>query len=288
MNEFVIPIGDAKIFFNTGGKVKEYALDCVPLRALKRDSKSFALSKNEYEDVIDYFPTQSSTTITGFRMREINRHYKGLYIYLPGMHHITWSDIHLFDMPYINSTDKSTTTRRVEAKAFAASSDDVVVGLCVNDVFYKTTKYILKSVGRNSWNSVLTAVGLPDPIRKRRIKFKISEEMYLRLKDILFAYREQKSYMDKFLHLKEYDLLIKQWIHDLVSPVLGTFNTDNYEINYRAISCHPDIGIILKEILWSQNYMCAYKCKTALNIQRTRMIINLNRLLMRRKIDDSK
>jgi len=282
MEEVVIPVGNAKVIYEIG-RPRKFIVDCVPMSSIRSANRDLHVSYTEIPDYVEYFSPDGRLVIAGYTTSKLHHTIQNLYITIPGMHHIVWSDFLYKELPI--ETPGGLRERRLEIRAFVSVSDTVNVGLVYRDTFFGNKAFIIKRVMKNSWNSILTAVGLPDPIPKRDKKFKISEESY---KELIEIHSEGMKSINKrgtkWLRgkNKESIRLTNKWLHDIISTEIGTYNYDNYIVNWRAVGTHPDIKSKLSDLLWREaKDLAFYACRDSKNF-RGKMRVDLNRILIKK------
>lgn len=283
-----VPVGNAHFFWDSYSP-KKFALDCVPLSALRNANKDVWMYNKEYGGCIEYFSPKGKLIVTSYRLKGAQYWYENFYLYLPGVHHIVWSDTNIIDTPSTVYFAKGR-MRRIEFKAFVAVSDTVNVGISVYDHFYGSRTFIVKRVSPNSWDSVLTAVGLPDPIPERKPRFIITEDRY---KELLYLHinmdKELKKSLNHISHniWRKYDRLINQWFHDIISSKIGFYNPDDYEINWKAVGCHPDIARHLQAMVWGRkDHISGINRSTERKNYKGKIRVDLNRVLIKKNIKE--
>lgn len=282
MREVVIPVGDAKIIYDTGLQ-RKFIVDCVPMSSVRSANRDLFVTNMEHKDFVEYISPSGRLVISGYNMNKLQHLMQHLYVHIPAMHHIVWSDLHLFDVPV--PTNYGMRDRVVESKAFVSVSDCVNVGISYRDSFYGNRGFIIKRVTKNSWDSILTAAGLPNPIPQRKKKFIITEKCYKRLVEI-YNYVIKRRNKRAEIWLKEkmdeaYDLT-DEWFHDIISTEIGTYDWKKYTINWRAVGTHPDIKVKLSRMLWYEaKEINMYACRDNKNFK-GKMSVDLNRILIKK------
>lgn len=284
-NEFIkIPIGDINFFMNRKG-VKKFWIDCVPLTAIRSANRDLFIDYNEHPNYVDFIEPQGKLKLTGFKSKWLHKLYEKMYVYIPGMHHITWSDMNIVHLDYdIQLKYHKFNFRDVELKAFVAVSDVVNVGISLYDRVMLQHMFLIRRIGRNQEEAVLSGAGLPDPIPTRMWKFTIYEDMYEDLKkrrEYIFE-RRRKERIHTHSVLPESNNIMAEWVHNLISPEIGTYDFTKYIVNYRAMFMHPDIYRWFRDCLWLTPTLMKVYSANKNKLYRGKLKVDLNRILIKR------
>lgn len=283
--EISVPVGNAVFIWDTYSP-KRFVVDCIPCEGLRNATKDLWLFNKQHSHLIDYFSPKGKFIVTGYSLKGAQNYYTNWYVHLPGMHHIVWSDINIVDIPVTIPTAKGR-IRRLEFKAFVAVSDVVNIGISVFDHFYLNRTFVIKRVPKRSWKSILSSVGLPDPIPVRKPRFTIEEETYKDLVSMRTNFDEElkRSWKHKSFDLyRKYSYLTSKWLHDIISKEIGTYDIEKYTINWRAVGCHPDIAHHFTYMIWDKrDFIWGINKSVERKNYKGRMRVDLNRVLMKKE-----
>src|SRR6056297_2055823 len=208
----VIPINNAKIYYNVSkGVFGKYSIDAAPKNAVKKANFDiFFHGMNINDTYVDYWNKEGSYAITGTKKKALKQGFMThsmVYIYLPGVHHIVYSDNLVYEAEIKNSQHFFKDRKNIFVKGFVAVSDKVIFGVMSYDDTMKIKTFYIKEILRNSVDSVLDATGLPEPIDKFNRKIYVNEDFWYKLKNIsdeLYSKDKFKDYKIQEAHGKLY------------------------------------------------------------------------------------
>jgi hypothetical protein len=284
----MLPINNAKIYYNVSkGEQKKYSIDAAPKNAVKSATfDTYFAGTNIRDTYVDYWNKEGNCAVTGTTKKALKLGFQDhsmVYIYLPGVHHIVYSDNFVHEVGLSNGQFFFKDKKNVYVKGFVGVSDKVIFGVMSYDDTMKIKTFYIKEVSPNSAAAVLDATGLPEPIEKNYRKIYMKEDFWYKLKDINDELRSKEKFKDykiQELHGKMYKQY-RYMMMELFSKYIGEYDPEKYKLNLTAIHCNKTT----KEIIDRCTYIDYFKrkyfgCRSDSKL-RAKIGIDFNRVLIK-------
>jgi hypothetical protein len=288
--QLTIPINNAKIYYDVSkGHRGKLSIDAAPKASVKNANWDLYFSgMNIFDKYVDYWNKQGRCGITGIKSKKLKYSFQNssiIYMYLPGVHHIAYSDNMVHQVEITNTEKFFKSSKNLYVKAFVAVSDKVIFGVMSFDDVLKLKTLYIKEVAGKAVDGVLDATGLPKPVPKRTFKVYVKEDFWYNLKDIHDKIKEKHDFVDYKMNneqrqrYKDYRYMMME----LFSPYVGQYDPEKYKINLRAIKCNTELKRFIDKCTYVDCFTRQYfGCRLDRKL-RARMSIDFNRVLIKYK-----
>lgn len=251
----------------------------------KKSKRLLYISNEELENKIHDLPEDTAKTIVEGYPTKLKLPYPKLGLYLPGAFAVESAEYEYEDVYTI--LDKQMPAK-IYVKAFIGVNDHYTIGIIYHSSFHKTFSMRAKMLSHHIDREIHELTGLPYPIPARQVQVYLTEERFVKIRDIYNRACEEKQKRKRsfnYIRPVVFKRELYQWFEEILREQVGFYDPEKYRVNFRAVQCSS-------QIVEYVNYILGYdtSCKAAFGPVLDRrylgkMSVDLNRVLLKRNVD---